>query len=101
VAGLRDKPGVPQTGWQRWEGPIDLGAAYEYCERCRRPIRYVSVMRHSGWPDLVRVGRGCAIIMMGKWGVLVANGSTFIGQNLWPAIFWLVVLVLIGFWVLA
>jgi hypothetical protein len=58
-------------------------------------------MRHSGWPDLVRVGRGCAIIMMGKWGVLVANGSTFIGQNLWPAIFWLVVLVLIGFWVLA
>jgi hypothetical protein len=94
-SGLRGKPGVPQTGWQRREGPIDFGEPCEICGWCGREIRYVSVMIHSGWPDSVRVGGGCATRMRG-WGMLV---GTFL-QNLWPAIVWLVIIVVIGLLVL-
>jgi hypothetical protein len=53
-------------------------------------------MSHSGWPDSVRVGSGCAIIMMGKWAFF----RLLLLQDLWPAILWLVVLLVFGltFW---
>jgi hypothetical protein len=62
-SGLRSKPGVPQTSW-RCKDIEDLGGRNEICEWCgKKRIRYVHVMSHPGWPDLVRVGYKCAILM--------------------------------------
>ena len=70
-SGLRTKPGVPQTGW-RSKDIEDLGGRNEICEWCgKKRIRYVHMMSHPDWPDLVRVGSHCAIRM----------GDTFAGQR--------------------
>jgi len=62
--GLASKPGVPKTGW-RGEDIEDLGGPNEICEWCpwKKRIRYVHVMNHPDWPDLVRVGSDCAELM--------------------------------------
>jgi hypothetical protein len=83
---------VPPTGW-RSRDIEDLGGRDEVCEWCGiKRIRYVHVMSHPDWEDLVRVGSKCAE-MMGdpsarqrerefrrnreKWYTRVANGLLF------------------------
>jgi hypothetical protein len=61
-SGLRNKPGVPRTGWQRCS-EIDFEAPEANCDWCGRAIRYVNLMTHPDWQDSVRVGRVCAICM--------------------------------------
>ena len=61
-SGLRYKPGVPRTGWQRCS-EIDFEAPEANCDWCGRAIQYVNLMTHPDWQDSVRVGRVCAISM--------------------------------------
>jgi len=63
-SGLGSQPGVPQTGW-RPEGIEDLGGPDEICEWCpyNKRIRFVHVMSHPDWRDLVRVGKDCGELM--------------------------------------
>jgi hypothetical protein len=64
--GLRDEPGMPQTGWQQVD-VIALGDERETCQWCllHQSIRNVHVMSHPGYPDMIRVGNDCAASMMG------------------------------------
>jgi hypothetical protein len=90
-SGLGSKPGVPKTGW-REEDIEDLGGPDEICEWCpyNKHIRFVYVMSHPDWSDLVRVGSECAELMGDpyagqreeefrrdpvKWRTQVANGT--------------------------
>lgn len=63
-----NKPGIPHKGWQCID-VYDLGEnaessediEYERCEMCNNEkIRYVHVMKHSEYKELLRVGCNCA-----------------------------------------
>ena len=89
-SGLGSQPGVPQTGW-RPEGIEDLGGPDEICEWCpyNKRIRFVHVMSHPDWPDLVRVGKDCGELMGDPYAgkrerAFRANQS--IGLRRWPTI---------------
>jgi hypothetical protein len=64
---LSSEPGVPHKGWQEI-GVIDLrqeqGAfygEYEDCEFCgHEQIRFVHLLEHSSYPEVLRVGCICA-----------------------------------------
>ncbi|MCG9969898.1 hypothetical protein L9W92_18025 [Pelotomaculum terephthalicicum JT] len=62
---LWEKPGIPHKGWV-CTGMIDLreddpDAELETCEMCgKEGIRYVHMMEHPQYPQIVRTGRVCA-----------------------------------------
>jgi hypothetical protein len=57
---LWDRAGVPHRGWRIVE-LLDLGAAEAVCEMCgHERVRYVHVMQHDQYDELLRVGCVCA-----------------------------------------
>jgi hypothetical protein len=63
--GKWQQAGVPHRGWL-CVGEEDLDDVRETCEMCEhQEIRYVQLMTHTEYPDVLRVGCDCAGYMSG------------------------------------
>jgi hypothetical protein len=64
--GKWSQQGVPKSGWTCIEPVDDLGEPSETCQMCEhQTIRYVHVMQHPVYADVLRCGCDCAGRMEG------------------------------------
>lgn len=73
--GIWNQDGIPHKGWQ-YLGVEDLAEdvigeeeiPYETCEMCgQEKIRYVHILRHPSYPNVMRVGCVCAEKMLSDY----------------------------------